>query len=388
MRQFLTLLLSSALLLLALARPCSAQSAKILYAGDDACRSCHTQKSNTYQTTAHYLTSQPPSPQSILGSFNEGKNVLTTSNPNLIFRMDSRQNGFYQTAVTGPAPRIPSRSEKFAAVIGSGRRGQSYLYWSGNQLFQLPVSYRTSLDAWINSPGYRDGEANWDKRVVPNCLGCHMSYATAVGSPISSNQYQPASLVFGISCERCHGSAHQHVDLQRAKALQADASAEKSSPEGIVQIAKLPRDSQINLCAQCHGGNRPPRKDPFLYRPGEPLERYYEPDYRGLTATADLHGDQAALLQMSKCYLLSDALTCTTCHDIHKPQRDPAALSDRCLTCHLLENCGKFPQMKEQLRGACANCHMPVQPSNVIVPDRNGTQTRATFRSHWIKIYR
>jgi hypothetical protein len=37
-------------------------------------------------------------------------------------------------------------------VTGSGEKGQTYLYWRGNQLFQLPVSYWTELREWVNSP--------------------------------------------------------------------------------------------------------------------------------------------------------------------------------------------------------------------------------------------
>ena len=84
-------------------------------------------------------------------------------------------------------------------VVGSGRKEQTYLYWKGDRLFQLPVSCWTDLATWINSPGYRDGEANFEKHVIPDCLGCHLSYAAALGSPVSSNQYIPDSMVLGIS---------------------------------------------------------------------------------------------------------------------------------------------------------------------------------------------
>src|SRR5689334_21475849 len=58
-------------------------------AGDAACRACHSEKSTSYLSTAHHLTSQPPTNESILGSFTDGKNVLKTSNQFLYFRMGS-----------------------------------------------------------------------------------------------------------------------------------------------------------------------------------------------------------------------------------------------------------------------------------------------------------
>ena len=347
------------------------------FVGDEECRGCHSDKVASYLSSAHHFTSQSPTKESILGSFAEDKNILKTSDQALYFRMDAKADGFYQTAVWGIPPATTSRSEKMAVVIGSGRKGQTYLYWKRDQLFQLPVSYWTDLATWINSPGYRDGEANFERRVISNCLGCHLTYAEAVRSPVLSNQFQPESLVFGISCERCHGPGRRHLE----------AMAGQKPAANIINPAKLTRDSQINVCGQCHGGLRAPLTDPFSYVPGESLDKYFRKDPAGGVTTADVHGNQVALLEKSKCYQSSPTMTCSTCHDVHQTQRDPAALSARCLTCHHAESCGEFAKMKEKLKGNCVNCHMPVQPSNVIISNQNSKPTRAMVRSHWIKIY-
>jgi hypothetical protein len=67
--------------------------------------------------------------------------------------MSADSTGFYQTAVTGTGKDTTTRTERVAYVTGSNRRVQSYLYWRGDSLFELPVSYWTSLSTWINSPG-------------------------------------------------------------------------------------------------------------------------------------------------------------------------------------------------------------------------------------------
>lgn len=356
----------------------TASSDRSNYAGDDACRACHSERVASYSTTAHHLTSQLPTKQSILGSFSEGENILKTSNPNLYFRMEAKPDGFYQTSVSELSLSTPSRSERMDVVVGSGRRGQTYLYWKSDELFQLPVSYWTDLATWINSPGYRDGEVNFEKRVIPNCLGCHLSFASAVGSPISSNRYKPESLTLGISCERCHGPGRQHVETMTTK-----------KPTGIFIInpAKLTRDRQIEVCAQCHGGLRTPLRDPFSYVPGEILDKYFRPDASGPAPNTDVHGNQVALLQLSPCYQFSEKMNCSTCHDVHQTQRSPAMISEHCLTCHRVQTCGKFPRLRERIRGNCVNCHMPVQASSVIISTLNGKQARAMVRSHWIKVY-
>lgn len=344
------------------------------FVGDEACQACHAEKVDSYFHTAHHIASRVPTRESILGSFEKPRNVFKTSNPGLFFRMESQPDGFFQTAIAEPAS---AHSEKIDIVIGSGRSGQTYLYWKSDHLFQLPVSYWTDLDSWVNSPGYRDGTANFNRPVLPRCIECHVAYVEAVSSLEPQNLFKPASLVLGISCERCHGPGRQHVD----------AMAGNKSATAIVSLGKLPRDRQIEVCAQCHGGRRVPLLPVFSYRPGEPLDKYSAPLPREAALAADVHGNQVGLLQMSRCYQSSEGMTCSTCHDVHQAQRDPAAFSARCVKCHQPERCGEFPKLHEKIVGACVNCHMPLQTSNLIVTNSNGKQSKPTLRSHWIKIY-
>src|ERR1700761_3936746 len=146
-----------------------------------ACLSCHEQTS--YLHTAHFLTSQAPIKDSILGSFREGSNVLMIrdpatagDNPGLYFKMQDKSDGFFETGFAGWPGQFKSRSEKIDIVIGSGVRGQSYLSWKGDKLFELPVSYWSEGNRWINSPGYQDGTMNFSRPVVPRCLECHATY--------------------------------------------------------------------------------------------------------------------------------------------------------------------------------------------------------------------
>ncbi len=354
------------------------------YVGDEACRSCHAEKVDSYFHTAHLIASRLPTHESILGSFDKSKNVLKTSNSGLFFRMESKDDGFFQTAIAETRAPGSAHSEKIDIVIGSGRSGQTYLYWKNDHLFQLPVSYWTDLDSWVNSPGYRDGTANFARPVLARCIECHITYAETLPSSEPQNQFKPTSLVLGISCERCHGPGRQHVEAMSA--VKTTSSAEES-PSGIVNLAKLPRDRQIEVCAQCHGGRRLPLLPVFSYLPGEPLDKYSAPLPRDATTAADVHGNQVGLLQMSRCYQSSPDMTCSTCHDVHQRQRDPAAFSAHCVKCHQPEKCGEFPKLHEKIIGACVNCHMPLQSSNLIITNSNGKRSKPTLRSHWIKIY-
>jgi len=179
------------------------------YLGDAACQECHQAIGHAYARTGHHLTSQLPSKNSVLGKFTAGENILKTSDPDLHFRMDARESGFYETAVFWQPPDEKTRTERIDIVTGSGAKGQTYLYWKGNQLFQLPVSYWTELKGWINSPGYTEGVVNFDRPIPPSCLECHATYFESIGSERAENYYKKTDYVLGISCERCHGPGRQ-----------------------------------------------------------------------------------------------------------------------------------------------------------------------------------
>jgi hypothetical protein len=355
-------------------------------AGNAACLSCHPRAS--YLHTAHALTSQAASRDSILGSFAKGSDVLMIAdpatagdNPGLYFKMDSQGDGFFVAAFAGWPGQLTTRREKIDLVIGSGVRGQSYLYWKGDRLFELPVSYWTDGHRWINSPGYKDGTMNFSRAVIPRCLECHATSIRALSPDPLGNQYDPASLVTGISCERCHGPGANHVALEKAGAPAA-ASA-------ILNPAKFSRDRQIDLCALCHNGIRTDELVPaFSYLPGQPLDNYLRRTEGELAAHPDVHGNQVGLLQKSRCYVSSPGMSCSTCHDVHEPEKVAASYSSRCLTCHQVQSCGMAKTMGKQIASNCIDCHMPVEPTNAIASQTAGEEIRPKMRNHWIRVYR
>src|SRR5581483_7623958 len=207
--------------------------------GDEACIPCHQGKTDTYHHTAHYFTSRPAAKETILGSFNPGANILRTVDTNLFFEMQSTADGFFQKAVRRVSPTVVGhRAERLDVVIGSGRKGQTYLFWKQDRLFELPVSYWTELNEWVNSPGYPDGAAYFDRPVSPRCLECHASGFESLPPP--ENRFQPRTIVFGITCEKCHGPGGEHVARYRS------ASPPKSrASSAILNPASFSRDRQI-----------------------------------------------------------------------------------------------------------------------------------------------
>jgi len=346
-------------------------------AGDSTCLSCHVDHAS-FEQTAHHLTSRLPTRASIAGSFTPGLNVLRTSNPSLYFRMDSTADGFYETAVSTHVRDTTTRTERIAIVTGI-RKGQSYLYWAGHdQLYQLPVSYWTG-SGWAYSPGYADGRPNFDRLIPPRCLECHATWVEAVPAPGVVNRYQRADAILGISCETCHGAGRDHVRNERS-------SLHWLLPRSIVNPANLPRARQLDGCALCHNGTAPLRTDAFAYVPGQVLQKRTALATRIGSDTVDVHGNQVALLERSRCYR-SSQMTCTTCHDVHREQRDVLAFSGTCLTCHTPQSCGLYPKYGQRLVGRCVDCHMPALTSATVIANSPGHQLRVQVRSHWIKVY-
>ena len=344
--------------------------------GDEKCLVCH-EKQKSYLSTAHHFTSRPATKESIAGKFEEGKNIVKTSEPDLHYQMEARADGFFQTAMM---ESIPTISKRFDLVIGSGRKGQTYLYWDKNdQLYQLPVSFWTELDTWVHSPGYDDRVVNFSRPVLPRCLECHASSFEDLRDSSMGNRYNRSTYVLGISCEKCHGPGQEHINLQNDK-------TRKPSDQLIVNTAKLSRERQISLCALCHGGLGVAKAPAFSYTAGKELEDYLHLQAPGPNDAVDVHGNQVALLERSHCYQAS-SMTCSTCHDVHVPQRDPAAFAGRCLTCHKVQSCGLFRKSGDRIAGKCVDCHMPNQTSNVIFSTHDGVQIRPKVRTHWIKVY-
>ena len=361
------------------------------YVGDAACASCHKDQSAAYLHTGHHLASQLANKASILGSFSGGQAILKildsglmASGPGLRFKMEAKRGGYYQTAVTDWGSFLQTRSERIDIVIGSGVHGQSYLYWKGDQLYELPVSYWSDGRQWINSPGFRDGAADFSRPADPRCMECHVTYIQPLSADRLTNRYRKESLVTGISCETCHGPGSDHIARERA----GEAAPIGSTAPAILNPAKFSRDRQIELCSLCHNGARSEEISPaFSYVPGEPLDKHLISGPADAAEHPDVHGDQVGLLKRSRCYLSSPTMSCSTCHDVHAAERPDVAYSARCLTCHQWQSCGISKSMGPKIANDCIDCHMPKEQTAAIVSETAHKVVRATMRNHWIRVY-
>ncbi len=322
-----------------------------------------------------------PSAGTILGPFDAGSNVLRTGNANLSFVMEANERGYFQTAhMRTSSSEELTRSERIDVVVGSGRKGQTYLFWDGDQLFQLPVSYWTDQHGWVNSPGYIDGTADFERQIVPRCLECHSSSFGNLPPP--ENRYARSSLVLGVSCEKCHGPGSEHVARFRS-------ASPPTSPSqfAIVNPARLSRARQLDVCALCHNGAGEPLVASLSFAAGDDLSQFIAFGKADPKARVDVHARQVPLLERSRCFRFSKTMTCTTCHDVHMQQRDTASFAPRCMTCHKIEDCRVFPKLGHAIDTRCIDCHMPLQETGKIVSQLDGSTIRPMVRNHQIAIY-
>jgi hypothetical protein len=352
------------------------------FVGGEACAKCHQDISADHLHTAHFLTSQPADEQYIKGSFDSGRNYYAY-NPTVAIAMERRSNGFYQVEYVGNEEKT---SKKMDMVVGSGTMGQSFLNWRDNYLFQLPITYFSAAHTWSNSPGYPN-RVVFNRVITSRCLECHTTYVKTISAPGKEpEQFDRNKIVYGISCERCHGPGAQHVQFQ-------ESHPHDSAAKFIVNPATFSRQQKLDLCALCHGGRLQKTKPSFSFTAGESLADYFVVDTTSPNpAMIDVHGNQYGLLRASKCFIASD-MTCNTCHDVHKNEKEKKALfSSRCMTCHSEAHNNFCPMAKtigESIVKNCIDCHMPLLPSRAIAVFLPGKQepTAAMIRSHLIAVY-
>lgn len=351
--------------------------------GDETCRSCHQEVYDSYAQTAHYRDSRPASLDAIKGSFENGNNSFHF---NLFMHVDMvKENKKLVQSARVSGEEIQKAS--FDIVIGSGRKGQSYLSWNKNKLYQLPISYYTATQSWCNSPGFPNF-AYFDRPITLNCLECHANAAKTTNPRGEGNEYDRNSVVLGIGCQKCHGSGSEHINYHMKNP--AD-----SIGKFIVNTAGMERQVRLDGCSLCHSGIRKPLKPPFSFKPGMKLDEFSVANPVSQQAdTLDVHGNQYGLLAASKCFTASVQMDCSSCHNVHKEEiNDPKLFSQRCINCHGGEHqksCTVKTEGIASLQDNCIDCHMPILPSKKIQLKVGSKEKMEPdyIRTHYIAVYR
>jgi hypothetical protein len=230
--------------------------------------------------------------------------------------------------------------------IGSRRMGRSFGFNADGYLYQAPVGYYANRHLWDMAPGYEnDREPDFNRPITAECLFCHASGVRII--PKTLNRVADISALHGISCERCHGDAAEHLSHAR--------------PGNIVNPKTLPSAERDSVCEQCHlaGEARVPQQglDTADFRPGQRLSTYLAVFVEADRPSGIRVNSHAEALAASRCRRASgQKLWCGSCHDPHGAQ---TGYREVCLGCHALQSCPKLTTEANARAADCIACHMP-----------------------------
>ncbi len=322
------------------------------YLGPDACRECHRERVEEFQTTAHHRTSRLPDAAELAAWFDPPHTGYATRTTGLRFEMSRTGDGFFQSVVHRAGSEPVRATRRIDLVYGAAAADVVFHTWRDDGLFQLPAAWLRPLQAWGNAPGLRDGVANLDRETTARCLECHNTWFAH--RPGTINQFRRSDAILGVTCERCHGPARDHVAWHKAHPGSA-------SGEAIVRPGQLSRERQMDVCAQCHSNANKRRGPAFSYVPGEPLAAHFRTDV-GKHPEEDHTTNQDQYVRQSRCFQATETLTCTTCHDPHRDSSAEHSAASVCNQCHTPADCPEQPRLPEAVRGRCVDCHMPFRP--------------------------
>ena len=354
------------------------------FADSRACESCHSDIYKKHLGTAHFNSSMPASAQTIKGSFDSGLNSFYYDMFSKVM-MEKRKDSFYQVYYIATAEKYKS---KFDIVVGSGKKGQSFLSWKQQRLIQMLITYFKPEHAWSVSPGFSPVTVAFNRVVTSRCLECHSTYFHKTSDDTKHpEEYDRDKIIYAIGCEKCHGPGKEHIRFHKENPVVKEGKF-------IINPSKLSRQQNIDLCALCHSGKLEKTKPPFSFTVGDTLGGFFKTDIIQLPAeNIDVHGNQLGALKASKCFLNS-SMTCQSCHNVHENESTQLEMfSSRCINCHTkkkVKDCPLKKQTGDVINKNCIDCHMPLQPSQSIAVFLQGQEvpTPAKLRTHFVKIYK
>jgi predicted CXXCH cytochrome family protein len=330
-----------------------------------ACAPCHREIYDRYRTTPMANASGPAIEGFLPADFvhpASGVHYRVTEEARNVWLSYERESASPDKALNG--------RQELRYVIGSGKRGRTYLFEQSGYWFEAPINWYAKKHLWDMAPNHTaDKEMPLTMPVDPGCLHCHAS-DVARSLPEARNLYASEPFAHGgITCAACHGSGDAHL-ASKGKVRMLDIDA----------MHPVRRDS---VCLNCHLEGQA-----AVIRNGREMENFTPGDdlfdyalyfvYRSENGSGGRATSQWEALLRSECKRKSgDRLTCTTCHDPHgspAPEEKVAFYRQKCLQCHKTAG---FAEKHHPENADCTACHMARPPSNDIAHEQ--------VTDHWIK---
>ncbi|HEX4769505.1 MAG TPA: multiheme c-type cytochrome [Bryobacteraceae bacterium] len=289
------------------------------------CSTCHPGQSNLHPATSMAHAMETVAECSIL----QKHPVLTAQLDRYSYRLERRGDSTIYTVTDG----AETFSIPLGWAFGLGAAGQTYVFEKDGVMYESRVSYYRQIDALDITMGAQKLHPTnileaagryMGPREAALCFGCHSTNGAAEGK-VTLDHMTP-----GVQCERCHGSAEDHLaGLQKGDATHF----------AMKKLSAMTTEETSNFCGQCH-------------RTWEQIAM------NGPHGTANVRF-QPYRLANSKCYDADDRrISCLACHDPHREvSHNNADYDPKCLACHA----GGKPEAKACKAGNtnnCVSCHM------------------------------
>lgn len=316
------------------------------FADESRCIECHEQ-AESFHETGHAQTLRAVTQADSLKLLQQ---LAKERSDNVELKFDSEH-------VTAIATQSGESQVELNWCFGSGHHARTWTgtltdSWGQTDMLEFRWTWYNSTGKFDLTPGQSERAAPgyfehlgvlFDQPKTRRCFECHTTHVDFPGGGLDTTTMRP-----GVTCQACHGPRQAHVE---------------SEGELTIPVWQSDREDAVNRCAVCH--RRASDMEPAEIKPDNP----------------DIARFQPVGLVQSACFRRSPSMTCTTCHDPHKPMsaQDSAGIW-QCLQCHSEES---SRDVNEQASGCaaghvdgCLQCHMPKVPLNRSV----------SFTDHWIRV--
>ena len=317
------------------------------FVGSETCKTCHLEHYDSWKVTNHSRMAQDV-------AMNEDAFIVDIN-------QDVIKADFMALEAKGklkkPVSEIyfPQKSE-IKYTLGNEWK-QRYIVEKDGVLYITPIQFNTETGRWVN---YHEHDWN-DRPWLLKCGGCHTT-------GVKLNKDNPAKGTFsepGVGCEACHGAGSWHTALPKTALF--------DKRETIVNPAKLPRGTAVQICGSCHNRGKSTMQKgagwPVGYTPGKALEPFYKSTSYAAGDKSHVYPNEFAkkhhqqYIDWMQSEHRREGVTCTSCHSVHQlgmPAtrfQTKGAGSASCLSCHKQQNSNMAHSIHSFAN--CVGCHMP-----------------------------